>query len=194
MKTYPQTLWHALPVLLILYFVMAPEAVHAQKQVVQLSGLVTKGDSLDGLAAVSVFVPLTTRGTYSNKNGFFSLPVLPGDSIVIAALGYQKQHIIIPESYASQSYSVVIQLQASNTELPTVNVMPWATERELKIAIAKVKLVEEKKLEIDMGPLQYKSVLHGPPLDAEGNAKHAIGLQLKQLQSRYMITNGIRIF
>ena len=40
--------------------------------------------------------------------GYFSLPVLAGDSIVIRSLGYRNQYVIIPPDYQRQSYSVIV--------------------------------------------------------------------------------------
>ncbi|MGV3641192.1 MAG: carboxypeptidase-like regulatory domain-containing protein, partial [Adhaeribacter sp.] len=75
----------------------APRAVAQGKpQVIQLSGLVTSGDSLYGVPGVTVYVPKAGRGTITNDYGYFSLPVLAGDSVVIRALGYQHLTVKIP--------------------------------------------------------------------------------------------------
>ncbi|RDV15138.1 carboxypeptidase-like regulatory domain-containing protein [Pontibacter diazotrophicus] len=124
MKTHFKGQGMLIPLLLFtLCLHVATLQVHAQQQVVQFSGLVTSSDSLQNMAGASVYVPNTTRGVQTTGNGFFSLPVLPGDSVVISMLGYQKQYIIIPLDYSNQSYATHIQLQESATELPTVDVM-----------------------------------------------------------------------
>lgn len=182
--------------LFLTYLVAGSEQAHAQEQkhVVQLSGLIISPDSLQDMSGVAVYVPYTSRGVLTIRNGFFSLPVLPGDSVVISMLGYQKQFIIIPYNHKQNSYTAHIQLQESTTELPTVDVMPWATVRDLRTAIARVKLPEERKLKIDLGPLQYKTLQEMPPMDAGDNAKHGIQQQLYQLNGRHMFMNGIRLF
>lgn len=186
-----------LPLLLLWMIVyMLPEQARAQQQpqLVQLSGMVVHPDSVAPMPGVAVYVPNTTRGAITNKNGFFSLPLLPGDSVVFRMLGYQKQYIVIPENFSGQSYSTIIYLQEQSTQLPMVDVMPWATLRDLRQAVAKVELPEEPSFDTNYGTFNYSSILEAPPLDAAGNAQHAIKQQLRQLQSRYMVTNGLRLF
>lgn len=183
-------------ILCLLYLGAGTEQAYAQEQkhVVQLSGLVTSTGSLQDMAGAAVYVPNTSRGVHAMQGGFFSLPILPGDSVVISMLGYQRQYIIIPETYTNHSYTVHIQLQESATTLPTVDVMPWATERDLRVAISKIKAPKEQELKVDLGPLQYRSILHGPQMDANDNARHGVQQQLYQLNGRHMIQSGIRLF
>ncbi|WP_299755523.1 carboxypeptidase-like regulatory domain-containing protein [uncultured Pontibacter sp.] len=182
-------------ILLPLMFLL-PEQAKAQEQkqvVVQLSGMVVAGDSAAGLTGVAVFVPQTTRGTYTNPKGFFSLPVLPGDSVVVAALGYQKQYLLIPDNFTGNSYSTLLQLLESPMELPTVNVMPWATERELREAVSKVNLPKEPKPEVDLGPLEEKDLTKMRAMDGEANAKYGLQQTMRQQQRRYMVPSDVNL-
>ncbi len=163
------------------------------QQVVQLSGLVTSGDSVTAAAGVAVFVPHTSRGTQTNKSGFFSLPVLPGDSVVIAALGYERHYILIPKDFTTQSYSATIVLQQSSIALPTVDVMPWATERDLKVAISKVKLPKEAKQEVDLQVAKSDISRTGYAMDAKSVGKYVQQQQHRQMQSRYMVPPDIKL-
>ncbi|WP_276497837.1 carboxypeptidase-like regulatory domain-containing protein [Pontibacter litorisediminis] len=164
-----------------------------QKQAVQLSGMVVAGDSAVGLAGVAVFVPQTNRGTNTGQGGFFSLPVLPGDSVVVAALGYQKQFLRIPHTFSGNSYSTIIYLLENSTELPTVDVMPWATERELREALSKVKLPQEPEPEVDLGPLEGKDLTKMRAMDAETNAKYGLMQVGSQQQRRYMVPSDVKL-
>src|SRR5688572_7843897 len=67
----------------------------SQKRVIQLSGVVLDQDSVMPLPGVHVYVPKAGRGTSTNGNGFFSMPVLVGDSVVISSIGYQRQFYIV---------------------------------------------------------------------------------------------------
>lgn len=179
------------PVFLLL--ILCPEQAIAQQQVVQLSGMVLDEEGATGMAGVAVFVPQTNRGTNTNSKGFFSLPVLPGDSVVVAALGYQRQYFLIPHTFSGTSYSTLIYLLESTTALPTVNVMPWATERELREAISKIKLPEEPKPEVDLGPLEQKDLTKMPGMDAEMNAKYGLQQAGQQQQRRYMVPSDVKV-
>lgn len=185
----PLCLMACFPVFLLL--ILCPEQAIAQQQVVQLSGMVLDEEGATGMAGVAIFVPQTNRGTNTNSKGFFSLPVLPGDSVVVAALGYQRQYFLIPHTFSGTSYSTLIYLLESATALPTVNVMPWATERELREAISKIKLPEEP--EVDLGPLEQKDLTKMAAMDAETNAKYGLQQAGQQQQRRYMVPSDVKV-
>ncbi|MDX5422475.1 MAG: carboxypeptidase-like regulatory domain-containing protein [Hymenobacteraceae bacterium] len=181
--------WLLLPVLGLL-LMLAPEQARAQGQnrVVQLSGFVATGDSLYGVAGVSVYVPGTSRGTQTNEFGFFSVPVLAGDSVLFSALGYKKQYLIIPKGYSSQSYSIIMQLQEDPTELPMVDVFPWPTERDFKEAVLSVKLPDEGRAIAtrNLDPERLEELFKTTPMDGDANFRFWNQQQLQQQQNRYM--------
>ncbi|PRY10361.1 carboxypeptidase-like protein [Pontibacter ummariensis] len=181
--------WLLLPLLAVL-FLLLPNGAKAQGQqrVVQLSGFVATGDSLYGVAGVNVFVPGTSRGVQTNQYGFFSVPVLTGDSVLFSAIGYKKQYLIIPKNYSSQSYSIIMQMQEDPTELPTVEVFPWPTERDFREAIAKVKLPDEGRAIAtrNLDPERLEALFESTPMDGAGNFKFWNQQQIQQQQNRYM--------
>ena len=58
----------------------------SKKRVIQLSGIILSEDSVSGLPGVHIYVPKAGRGTTSNRTGYFSMPVLEGDSVVISSV------------------------------------------------------------------------------------------------------------
>jgi hypothetical protein len=177
-------------IVMLLLFLALPEqaAAQGQKRVIQLSGFVALGDSLYGIAGVSVYVPGTTRGTQTNQYGFFSVPVLTGDSVLFSALGYKKQYLIIPKGYTSQSYSIIMQMQEDPTELPIVDVFPWATERDFRQAVANVKLPDAGRAMAtrNLDPERLEALFKTTPMDGAGNFKFWNQQQIQQQQNRYM--------
>ncbi|WP_239020999.1 carboxypeptidase-like regulatory domain-containing protein [Pontibacter arcticus] len=169
---------------------MMPKQAAAQgnKRVVQLSGFVAVGDSLYGVTGVSVYVPGTNRGTQTNEYGFFSLPVLNGDSVMFSALGYKKQFLKIPNNYSSQSYSIIMQMQEDPTELPIVDVFPWPTERDFEQAVLNVKLPDEGRATAmrNLDPDRLRELFETTPMDGSGNFKTWNQQQIQQQQNRYM--------
>lgn len=115
---------------------------NSNKKVIQLTGLVVGGDSSYGIPGVYFYVPKSGRGTASNYLGYFSLPVLVGDSLVVKALGFKEKHFIIPE--VEEKLSVVIQLLEDTSFLPTVEVFPWPTEKIFKEAFLSLQLPEQE--------------------------------------------------
>ena len=61
-----------------------------------MSGVVVGADSISGVGGVHIYVPKAGRGTTSNPYGYFTMPVLEDDSLIISAVGYQKQNLIVP--------------------------------------------------------------------------------------------------
>lgn len=98
----------------VIIFLSAPsaQAQPAHGGILQFTGMVVQGDSLEGIPSVSVRIPKSNRSTTTDEHGFFSLPVLLGDSVVIRSLHF-TQYVLIPTSYPSQSYSALIQLDNS---------------------------------------------------------------------------------
>lgn len=177
-------------VTLILAFWVAPHQVAAQGQhrVVQLSGFVAVGDSLYGVAGVTVFVPKTSRGAQSNEYGFFSLPVLTGDSVIFRAIGYKSQYLIIPKNFSSQSYSVIMQMQEDPTELPIVDVFPWSTEREFKEAFMAVKVPDEGRsiAKKNLDPERLAALFLTTPMDGGGNFSTWNMQNVRRGEQKYM--------
>lgn len=166
-------------------FLLASSSAHAQGQrrVVQFTGIVATGDSLLGVPGATVFVPQAGRGTATNAYGYFSLPVLTGDSIVIRSLGYRNQYVVIPPDYPRQSYSVIVSLQEDVTVLPEVRVFPYATEKEFKEAFLALKLPKERgssaanNLSADV----LRRIFINAPVTSAGNYRQT----LQQQQNSY---------
>ncbi len=178
-------------ILLTIVFAAIPEQAQAQgrKRVVQLSGFVTVGDSLYGVSGVSVFVPDTDRGIQSNRYGFFSLPVLTGDTVVFSALGYKTETLVIPQNYPSTSYSIIMQMQEEAIELPEVTVIPWATERDFKEAVLALELPDAGRsaAERNLDPERLQELFDLVPMDGSANSKVFNQHQRIQGQNRYLI-------
>ena len=164
--------------------------------VVQLSGVVVPATSSAGLAGIAVYVPGTNRGTISKQGGFFTLPVLAGDSVVFQALGFEKQYIIIPKTNTPEKFTTSIRLKQHAKQLPEVQVMPWATQQDFKVAVKNLELPDEPILTPELGPLPggYKTIFDGPVMDAKDNGKLGLKIIMQQQQGRYMVPTTFRIF
>jgi hypothetical protein len=162
--------------------------------VVQLSGVVVTADSSAGLAGIAVYVPGTNRGTVSKQDGFFTLPVLAGDSVVFQALGFEKQYLIVPKTNTSEKYTTSIRLKQFARQLPEVQVMPWATQQDFKMAVKNLDLPDEPVVTPNLGPLYPKSIFGGPQMDALDNVKQGFKHHQQMREQRYLVPSTIRIF
>lgn len=112
--------------------------------VIQFSGLVVTGDSAFGLPHVHIYNPKYRRGTETNDVGYFTMPALAGDSIVIKHIGFEKKYIILPDGKDKQSYTYIIELKEDTTQLAEVTIMPYPTFQLFKEAFVKLDLPKEK--------------------------------------------------
>ncbi|WBO84727.1 carboxypeptidase-like regulatory domain-containing protein [Hymenobacter yonginensis] len=175
-------------VLVMLACWLLPTAARAQGQqrVVQFTGIVATGDSLLGVPGATVFVPKAGRGTATNAYGYFSLPVLAGDSIIIRSLGYRNQYVVIPPDYPRQSYSVIVQLREDVTVLPEVRIFPYATEKAFKEAFLALRLPKERgsssaeNLNQDI----LRRIFNNAPVTSMGNYRQTMQMQQLEQQRR----------
>lgn len=145
----------------------------AQKRVIQLSGIVMGQDSLSGgIPGVNIYVPKAGRGTATNLYGFFSLPVLVGDSLVISAVGYQRQYYIVPNQL-SGFLTLIFELSEDVTYLKELLVTPFPTEEVFKEAVLALNLpIEENsynKNNLDAELLAL--ILRTTPMDGYSNQR-----------------------
>ena len=103
-------------------------------------------DSISGVGGVHIYVPKAGRGTTSNPYGYFTMPVLEDDSLIISAVGYQKQNLIVPGD-KGESISLIIELKPDTTILPELEIFPYPTERIIQKAVLALELPNRRDLE-----------------------------------------------
>jgi hypothetical protein len=133
-----------IPTLLIIifpFFIIFSHGSYAQQgnsPLIQLTGIIVSGDSAHGVPGAFVYNPRNGRGTSTNQIGFFSMPVKVGDSLLVKAIGFKQQSILVP--YANEKLSIVITLLSDFNYLPLVEVFPWPTEKLFKEAFLSLNL------------------------------------------------------
>lgn len=149
-----------------------------QKKVVQLSGIVLGEDSTKTIPGVHVYVPKFGRGTTTNAYGYFSMPALVGDSVVISAVGFQKMSYIVPGN-EGENITEVFELEVDTIFLENVDILPYPTEEAFKEAVLALKLPDEtKKLRESLdGEYMTYMMLNTPP-DGYMNARWFFDQQL----------------
>ena len=117
-----------------------------QQKIIQLSGVVVGQDSISGVGGVHIYVPKAGRGTTSNPYGYFAMPVLARDSIIVSAIGYQKQSFIMPGD-KGESVTLFIELKPDTTILPELEIFPYPTEELFKKAVLAIELPNRQDLD-----------------------------------------------
>ncbi len=155
-------------------FSLERAAAQNKRRVVQLSGVVTDttGAFLPG---VNLYVPKAGRGTSTLNNGWFSMPVLVGDSIVITSVGFQRVSHIVPND-AKEFQSILVELHPDKTLLDVVEVTPIATEELFKEAVLALNIpvddtgIDKKQMNAELLALMVRST----PMDGNANYRYYI--------------------
>jgi hypothetical protein len=145
-----------------------------QRRIIQLSGIVLGSDSASFVPGVHIYVPKAGRGTTTNSVGFFSMPVLVGDSLVISSVGYQRQHYIIPAS-AKEYQTIIITMVEDITFLKEIEIVPFPTEEVFKEAVLALDVpldgtLDSKNLNAELLALMLKTT----PLDGPQNQRYSL--------------------
>lgn len=113
-----------------------PETVY------QLSGLVLNREDNIPLSYTRISTVRKRRIVVADENGYFSIPVVAGDTLVFTRVGFAAEHLSIAEYLAQYKpdsgnvYIYAIQyMMPEDYVLDTVYVRPYNTPTELKTAI-----------------------------------------------------------
>ena len=117
------------------------------KQVIQFTGVIFGPDSISVIPGVHVYVPEAGRGTTSNPYGFFSMPVLEGDSIVFSAVGFERAHYVVPPYNPNKTLKTIVTLKEDVEFLEEVEVFPYPSESMFKDAVLAVKLPGQEDMD-----------------------------------------------
>jgi hypothetical protein len=159
-----------------------------QKRVIQLSGVTM--DTLSGpVPYVNIYVPAAGRGVKTNAVGFFSMPVLAGDSIVISSVGYQRQFHIVPED-ADEYVTIFIPMVQDVTYLREIEILDYPTEEVFKEAVLALNLppeqIDERNLNAELLALMLKTT----PMDGPLNQRYSLNQWAASQNDKFMpVTN-----
>jgi hypothetical protein len=181
-------------IILFLFSVLMVAVVyssHAQNQrrIIQLSGVVLGLDDKDNptqLPGVHIYVPKAGRGTNTNSLGFFSMPVLAGDSIVISSVGYVRQHYIVP-NHPSEYLTIIIELVQDVTFLREIEVLAFPTEEVFKEAVLALNIptqdtkIDQRYMNQELLALMMKTT----PMDGPMNQRYYLDQWASSGQFKY---------
>ncbi len=179
--------------LLLSFSFIAAQAQGKDKQgLIQFSGIIVEGDSMLGVPGVHVFSGKNGRGTSTNLLGYFSLPAKPGDSLIIAAIGFRKEIYTVPNDSLA-NYSVIIRLSEDTTMLPVIEIRPFPSERVFKQAFLAMHIPIEKEqsnMNKNLNDQILERMLY--TLEDDGSMNHAyyMNKQIQYMEQRYMYQSG----
>lgn len=157
-----------------------------EKKVIQLSGIILNSDSTDAVAGVNIYVPKKGRGTSSGRFGYFSMPVLVGDSVVFSFIGLKKQTFKVPDTVESDRISLILTMQVDEIALAEIEVMPYPTEEEFKQAVIALNMVDPMSISrANMSPEMLLRWAESMPASGNENFRYFQEGQALQNQDLY---------
>lgn len=178
-------------VVIFTFLICAGLVLRAQddnRRVIQFTGVVFASDSSSVVPGVHVYVPKGGRGTTSNPYGFFSMPVLEGDSVVFSAIGFKRTYYIIPEHDKEESLKLLITLAEDITFLNEVEVNPYPTEAVFKQAVLAMEMPYQDQynnMNAWLTAEYMRSAYKDLPGSANTNHAYYMELQRQANQNRY---------
>ncbi len=163
-----------------------PKSLFAQNQeIVQLTGMVVSDNGHTAVPGVHIYVPKYGRGTTSNSYGYFSMPVLVGDELVLSSIGFIKQYFVVPNG-TNGRVNVVFKMETDTVYLENVDITPFLSEKMFKEAILAINIPDAGEIignRLDGNALS--AMVRTMPYDASLNANYYFNQQLYYMQDNY---------
>ena len=174
-----------LSILLLSQNVLLAQSKDKEQHVVQFTGIIVADDGVTQIPGVHVYVPKSGRGTSTNMYGYFSMPALVGDEIVVSAIGFLKQHYVVPEGKNGR-VNVLFKLEEDTVYLQNVDFTLYISEREFKEAILALNLPDDRQvLQNRLDGASLAAMLRNTPYDASLNARYYFDQQFYYMQDNY---------
>lgn len=117
-----------------------------QKDYIQFSGTVVTEDEngeILPLPYVNISIEGTTRGTYSEYDGFFSMVATKGDTIRFSRIGFKDASIVVPDTLKAVYYSWIQIMSSDSLLLPEAVIYPWPDREFYKIEFLAMDVSDE---------------------------------------------------
>ena len=184
-KLYSFAILFCLSILLLSQNMLLAQSKDKEQHVVQFTGIIVADDGVSQIPGVHVYVPKSGRGTSTNMYGYFSMPALVGDEIVVSAIGFLKQHYVVPEGQNGR-VNVLFKLEEDTVYLQNVDFTLYISEREFKEAILALNLPDDRQvLQNRLDGASLAAMLQNTPYDASLNARYYFDQQFYYMQDNY---------
>lgn len=129
-----------LVILTVLFIGLGSVNAQLPPKVVQVSGVVLISDSLYPAGFVAIYRAKDRRGTYSGRDGYFTLPVMVGDTLFFSCTGLKDSYFVIPENTTDNQLSMVQVMNMESYMLPTAYILPYPSKTRLRAEILSLDL------------------------------------------------------
>lgn len=123
--------------------IVSDRVVPHDSVLIQLSGVVVSNDSLSQLSYATVYNKTSRRGVIADFYGFFSMVVIPKDTILFSYFGYKTSFFIVPDTLTENRYSIIHMMFEDGEKLPEITVYPWPSKEDFARAFVEMKGQED---------------------------------------------------
>lgn len=159
------------------------DSILIQTEVVQVSGLVVTGDSLMPLPFTTVYRVRDSRGTMTDPQGFFSIPILEGDTLRFSSTGYITREVVVPSGGERNRISLVQPMSRDTIMINNAYIYPWPSRDAFKKEFMALGLDEDTYSvgQQALDPFDIYDRLIDVGLDGQANASE----ELRQMSFDY---------
>lgn len=164
-----------------------------EKKLIQFSGIVVTGDSLDPVPFANVVIKGTKKGAVSDYSGFFSFVAEVGDVIEFSALGYKPAIYKVPDSLKLSRYSWIQVLNTDTIYMSETVIMPWPTVDQFKKTFVTSAIpnddMQRAQKNLDLAEMKERAM--NIPMDGSMNFKNLVDQHVYQnyYKGQYMPNN-----
>lgn len=151
--------------------------------VVQFSGLVVQGDSLQPVPFTTVYRSSDQRGTITDNVGFFSIPVMEGDTVHFSSIGYMPTIYVIPDTLSTDRYNIVQLLGRDTVQIETTYIYPWPTKERFRREFLALDMpnTKEELARRNLEAEQMYRQMRDMGMDASENYRFAVQQQARNI-------------
>ena len=181
---------------LLFGFLLVALTTRAQRrEPIQLHGVVVSNDSLVQLLPnVQILVKSRGQMNVSDRDGFFSLVVMPGDTVLFQHIGFRLTRFWVPDTLEGDNFLARIILEWDTEVLAPVIVYPWPSKENFKEEFLAMEIqtteldIAQRNLALDELRARAKAMGY----DAAEMQDYLITMQNQQLynQGRYYGGSG----
>lgn len=134
---------------------------------------------MKGVPFTSLVIKNTNYGAVTDRDGFFTLIVKPGDEINFVNLSYKDAHYTIPDTLKATHYSIVQIIHKDTFTLKEVSIYPWPDKEDFKAAFLKLNVANTDldRAKQNLAAEQMRELVRGISMDAYGNYRYAMQQQ-----------------
>jgi hypothetical protein len=158
---------------------IAPTGLFGQespRKVIQFSGVVVDGDSLQPVPYVNIIIKNTFRGTVSDFYGFFSFVAQVEDTVEFSSVGFRKSQYVIPGNLKESRYSIIQMMQHDTFLLQETVIYPWPTREQFAEAFIRLEVPDDdlERARKNLSQEQINDFSGSMPMDASMNYRNAL--------------------